>query len=286
MLILTALVLLSLGQGDGRAVSEACLNPTLETLTQATAALCFAETDERLADGRPADSPERLAALTRAAEQFRRAADTSRIHPERVRAVQGLVRLYAPDSLDRPQDQEAALRELIGLLPEDLDPMFRLAQAQEGRGLIDAAEDTLQTARRNQPENLETYRRLAQFYARRAAAVQPPTPPVVPTPEPAGAPGPDEQGVFRVGGGVAPPPREGVAQVPEAARLLGIEGAVRLEIVVDATGAVSESRVVRSIPLLDEEAMRAVRQWRFAPTLVDGKAVPVRMEVIVNFSLP
>jgi TonB family protein len=42
--------------------------------------------------------------------------------------------------------------------------------------------------------------------------------------------------------------------------------------------------VVRSIPLLDEAALEAVHNWHFQPTLVNGQAVPVRMNVSVSFS--
>src|SRR5438477_5800392 len=35
---------------------------------------------------------------------------------------------------------------------------------------------------------------------------------------------------------------------------------------------IADAKVVRSIPLLDDEAIRAVRQWRFAPTIVNGEA--------------
>ena len=37
--------------------------------------------------------------------------------------------------------------------------------------------------------------------------------------------------------------------------------------------------------MLDEAALKAVREWRYDPTMVDGKAVPVKMTVTVNFSL-
>ena len=71
--------------------------------------------------------------------------------------------------------------------------------------------------------------------------------------------------------------------MPEDAKLLGVEGAVRIEVVIDEDGSVQDATIVRSVPLLDAEALRAVRHWRFAPTIVDGKAVPVRMQVVVNF---
>jgi TonB family protein len=50
-------------------------------------------------------------------------------------------------------------------------------------------------------------------------------------------------------------------------------------------GSVEDARVLRSIPLLDQAAIDAVMQWRFRPTLLNGKPVPVIMTVTVNFTL-
>jgi protein TonB len=46
---------------------------------------------------------------------------------------------------------------------------------------------------------------------------------------------------------------------------------------------VVDARVLRSIPLLDAAALEAVRQWRYTPTTVGGKSVPVVMTVTVAF---
>jgi len=43
--------------------------------------------------------------------------------------------------------------------------------------------------------------------------------------------------------------------------------------------------VLRSVPLLDEAAVDAVRQWQFTPTLLNGEPVPVVMTVTVGFVL-
>jgi protein TonB len=43
--------------------------------------------------------------------------------------------------------------------------------------------------------------------------------------------------------------------------------------------------VLRSIPLLDQAAVDAVRQWAYTPTLLNGAPVPVIMTVTVNFSV-
>ena len=48
----------------------------------------------------------------------------------------------------------------------------------------------------------------------------------------------------------------------------------------------SNARVLRSIPLLDQAALDAVRQWRYEPTLLNGVPTPVIMTATVNFSLP
>ena len=50
-------------------------------------------------------------------------------------------------------------------------------------------------------------------------------------------------------------------------------------------GAVKDAKVLRSIPLLDQAALDAVRQWQFTPTLLNGVPGPVIMTVTVQFTL-
>ena len=45
------------------------------------------------------------------------------------------------------------------------------------------------------------------------------------------------------------------------------------------------ARVLRSLPLLDQAALEAVRQWEFTPTMLNGVPVPVIMTVTVQFTL-
>jgi TonB family protein len=91
----------------------------------------------------------------------------------------------------------------------------------------------------------------------------------------------------RLGGNIVTPRRlEDTAPVyPAQAIAAGIEGDVILEIVVDAAGRVSEAQVLRSLPMLDQPAIDCVRQWQYAPALLDGVAVPVRMTEIVKFHI-
>jgi protein TonB len=60
---------------------------------------------------------------------------------------------------------------------------------------------------------------------------------------------------------------------------------VVLEATIDADGRVVDAKVLRSIPLLDQAAIDAVKQWMYEPTLVNGVAVPVIMTVTVSFSM-
>ena len=64
-----------------------------------------------------------------------------------------------------------------------------------------------------------------------------------------------------------------------------MQGVVIIETRVDENGNVSDTRLLRSIPLLDQAAVDAVKQWQDTPTLLNGAAVPVVMTVTINFSL-
>jgi protein TonB len=72
---------------------------------------------------------------------------------------------------------------------------------------------------------------------------------------------------------------------PQLAQAAHKEGVVILEAVIDARGNVTTVKVLRSIQLLDQAAVEAVRQWRFTPTLLNGEPVPIVMTVTVDFKL-
>jgi len=87
-------------------------------------------------------------------------------------------------------------------------------------------------------------------------------------------------------GGIVPQPvkvKDVAPVMPEVARQAHIQGIVILEITIDTQGRVSNARVLRSIPLLDQAALDAARQWEFTPTYVDGQPRPVIMTVTVPF---
>jgi|RhiMethySRZTD1v2_1073278.scaffolds.fasta_scaffold00865_12 TonB family protein len=91
----------------------------------------------------------------------------------------------------------------------------------------------------------------------------------------------------RVGGQVKPPTQTKKVNpaYPPEALANRVSGVVILEAVIGLDGKVVNATVLRSVPLLDQAAIDAVRQWEYTPTLLNGAPVPIIMTVTVNFSL-
>ena len=104
-----------------------------------------------------------------------------------------------------------------------------------------------------------------------------PSPPVVAPP----------QAPIRLHSGIRAPQRiVNVAPVyPAIARGAHVDGVVIIEATIDEHGNVIHTQLLRSIQLLDDAALTAVRQWKFSPTLLNGVPVPIVMTVTVNFTL-
>jgi protein TonB len=58
-------------------------------------------------------------------------------------------------------------------------------------------------------------------------------------------------------------------------------GTIILDVWIDESGNVSCVNVTRSMPINDEAAINAVRQWKFAPATVRGRPIAVVQEVQV-----
>lgn len=95
-----------------------------------------------------------------------------------------------------------------------------------------------------------------------------------------------EGDALRVGGDIKPPVKiKDVKPVyPPIAREAGVAGVVIIEVRIGTDGRVEDGHVLKSIPLLDEAALDAVKQWEFVPTLLNGVPVPLMMTVTVNFT--
>jgi protein TonB len=75
-------------------------------------------------------------------------------------------------------------------------------------------------------------------------------------------------------------------EYPEFAKKAGIEGRVIVQFVVDENGDVQDPRVIRGVhKLLNEEAIRAVKQQKFKPGKQRGQPVKVQMSLPVTFQL-
>ena len=95
-------------------------------------------------------------------------------------------------------------------------------------------------------------------------------------------------GVFRIGGGVTPPTVlfKVDPQYSEEARKARYQGTVVLEAIVRRDGTVDILRVVRSLGFgLDENAILALKKWKFRPGMRNGAPVDVALNIEVNFNL-
>jgi protein TonB len=72
---------------------------------------------------------------------------------------------------------------------------------------------------------------------------------------------------------------------PDLAREAGVDGTVLVQALVGKDGKVKDTKVVKPIPMLNDAAVAAVKQWVFKPALSNNKPVAVWVAVPVKFSL-
>ena len=72
---------------------------------------------------------------------------------------------------------------------------------------------------------------------------------------------------------------------PPLALQARISGVVHLNAIIGKDGTVENLTVASGHPLLVPSALEAVKQWIYAPTLLNGHAVEVATRIEVNFSL-
>jgi protein TonB len=94
--------------------------------------------------------------------------------------------------------------------------------------------------------------------------------------------------VLKVGRGISPP-RAIYRPEPhysKQARKAKLQGDCALWVVVGTDGNPRDIRVAQSLGLgLDEEAIKAVKQWKFEPAQKDGQPVAVDIQIQVSFHL-
>ena len=74
-------------------------------------------------------------------------------------------------------------------------------------------------------------------------------------------------------------------EYPDLARSANVDGTVLVQALVGKDGRVKDAKVVKSVAMLDEAAVKAVRQWVFKPALSNNKPVAVWVAVPVRFTL-
>jgi TonB family protein len=206
----------------------------------------------------PAPTPEELQAVPAAAE----------------RSLKGFAFLMVPD-----QPGETGQRTFC------VDQSFDVCYT-EGTSLPDTSDGRCSACTPLDPASRRTS---TPAPASRAPAAEPAPPPVpaTATKPVAQAPAKATAGPLRVGGNIKPPTKikDVRPAYPQEAVAARIQGVVVIEATIGPDGKVQDTKVLRSVPLLDEPALDAVRQWEYNPTLLNGAPVPVIMTVTVNFKL-
>jgi periplasmic protein TonB len=95
----------------------------------------------------------------------------------------------------------------------------------------------------------------------------------------------DDEAVYDLGPGVTPPRviKQTAPQYPNGRGVRAV-GSVIIALVVSSKGLPKDPHVVKSLDKdLDQSAVDAVKEWRFAPAQKDGKAIAVRVSLQIEF---
>jgi TonB family protein len=181
------------------------------------------------------------------------------------RAANSGARQYAADSLKSAEDARAALDAELkaqeGKWVKSYDKTRELAAA--AKAAAEKAEaDAL--AGKEKAETVAARTRAANAAAAKARAVAP----------------------LRIGGNIKPPTKvkDVTPLYPAIAKAANVSGEVTIEATIGDDGKVSDAKVIHSVPMLDQAALDAVRQWEYMPTLLNGVPVPVMTIVRINFA--
>jgi periplasmic protein TonB len=72
-------------------------------------------------------------------------------------------------------------------------------------------------------------------------------------------------------------------QMPQEALKKRIGGRVVVQLILDVRGNIKELKALEGNPILSGAVLDAVKQWRFAPTKLDGDPVEVDLRVPFSF---
>ena len=95
----------------------------------------------------------------------------------------------------------------------------------------------------------------------------------------------DDEAVYDLGPGVTPPRviKQTAPQYPNG-RGVRASGSVIIGLIVSSKGLPKDPHILKSLDKdLDQSAVDAVKEWRFAPAQKDGKAIAVRVSLQIEF---
>jgi len=95
----------------------------------------------------------------------------------------------------------------------------------------------------------------------------------------------DDEAVYDLGPGVTPPRviKQTAPQYPNG-RGVRASGSVLIGLIVSSKGLPKDPHILKSLDKdLDQSAVDAVKEWRFAPAQKDGKAIAVRVSLQIQF---
>lgn len=98
----------------------------------------------------------------------------------------------------------------------------------------------------------------------------------------------EPEGPIHVGGDVQKPEKifDPQPAYTEIARKARIQGVVIVQAIIDKQGAVTNVKVLKGLPMgLSEQAVDAIKKWKFSPATLNGKPVDVYYNLTVNFRL-
>jgi TonB family protein len=195
---------------------------------------------------------------------------------------------YAPESLKAAQEAQAAidveLKAQEGKWFKSYDKTRELAVAAKAAG-DEAAADAL-AGRAAAGAAAATAKAHAAARAKTAVTARAKADVAAETKAEAAGRAEAPQAMVRVGGRFQAPSKiKDVKPVyPAIAQTAHVRGAVTIEATIGPEGKVVDAKVVHSIPMLDQAALAAVRQWEYTPTLLNGEPVPVLVTVTINFT--
>ena len=73
---------------------------------------------------------------------------------------------------------------------------------------------------------------------------------------------------------------------PDAAKAAGQRGSVVLQLLIGRDGTVQDAKVLQGSLVFARAAIDAVKQWRFKPYSLNGRAVSVQSAITLNFKPP